>query len=193
MNKEYLFEKQGNDGEIERLEQVLAAYRFEPGEPPGLPSTEITFSRRRFGWLKTAFVAGAAAMAVIVGLLTYDRTDKLLRASVDSPAISTTSVAAATDITPPIVVPPSPDSSFGAAPADNRRQRRMIVSASYRRMRESLVRPVRQTQSARLTKKEQYAYDQLLVALWITGTKLKVVQDTIDRTDEKTNDTANQK
>jgi hypothetical protein len=32
-----------------------------------------------------------------------------------------------------------------------------------------------------LTRDERYAYDRLMLALSITGSKLKVVQDTIDR------------
>jgi hypothetical protein len=45
----------------------------------------------------------------------------------------------------------------------------------------------------RLTKEEQYAYDQLKVALWLTGSKLKVVQDTINRVDDERSQTENEK
>jgi len=45
------------------------------------------------------------------------------------------------------------------------------------------VRP-RSAAKPKLTAEEQYAYDQVRVALWLAGSKLKVVQDTINRTDE---------
>ena len=40
---------------------------------------------------------------------------------------------------------------------------------------------VTKTKKENLTKEEKYAYDRLMFALSIAGSKLKVVQDTIDR------------
>ena len=41
--------------------------------------------------------------------------------------------------------------------------------------------PSAKPEKAKFTKEEKYAYDRLMLALSIAGSKLKVVQDTIDR------------
>jgi hypothetical protein len=46
---------------------------------------------------------------------------------------------------------------------------------------------------AELTAEEQFAYRQLMLALSITGSKLKIVQDTIDGTEDTNDDTKNQR
>ena len=41
------------------------------------------------------------------------------------------------------------------------------------------------TEPVRLTNEEKYAYNQLLLALSITSSKLKLVQETIDRMEDR--------
>src|SRR5690348_14309413 len=87
MNKDDLQEKTDRDPEIERLESLLAVYRFEPGPAPVLPVKTLEVRSPWFRWFRLSFAAGAAAVAVIAGLLAYGRIEKLLL-NADGPAIS---------------------------------------------------------------------------------------------------------
>ena len=43
MNEEYLWDKTGEDAEIQQLENALAAFRYQETAPPALPSKILTF------------------------------------------------------------------------------------------------------------------------------------------------------
>jgi len=63
---EYLWDRSGPvDPEVERLERLLGAHRFEPGDPP-----RIDEPRRPFGWWRPA-LAAAAAVACSFGVRAY--------------------------------------------------------------------------------------------------------------------------
>lgn len=181
MNKEYLFEKTGGDAEIERLESVLSAYRFEAARPPVLPEARQAGRAWSFGWLRVSFAAGAVAVAVVAGLLAFGRIEKLL-VHADRPEISD-------NVRPSLSEPPSevvtPTSATGnqISIGDSRTFRKVQPApqhVAFSQRRTPVRLPARSKPHVELTRQEKYAYDQLMVALYITGTKLKVVQDTIN-------------
>ena len=196
MNKDYLFERTGSDGEIERLENVLSAYRFEPGRPPTLPENSPAARFWSFGWLRFSLAAGAVAVAVITGLLAHGRIEKLLDRNVGGPEIS--------DQVRPVFTESSSEVNTVRMPGRN--ETKLGDSSSFRKVQPVPQRVVysrprvtprllsNSKPPVTLTKQEKYAYDQLRVALYITGSKLKTVQDTIDRVDDKkADDTRNEK
>jgi len=170
----------------------LSVYRFEAGRPPTLP--ENPPGVWSFGWLRLSFAAGAVAVAVVAGLLAYGRIEKLLDHRAGRPEISDNSRPATAN--PPVNVMPANPSV--EQPISEARPPRKVQPTpqqiAYSRPRVSPHLVARSKPPVTLTKEEQYAYDQLRVALFITGSKLKVVQDTIDRVDDKkTDDGRNEK
>lgn len=181
MNKDHLFEKTAGDAEIERLESILSVYRFEPGRPPMLPENLPAAGVWSFGWLRYAFAVGAVAVAVITGLLAYGRIEKLLDTHAGRPEIS--------DSQQPIAEVPAISTSRAEEPVRDSQPLHKVPATpqqiAYSRPQPSPRLIARPKPQVILTKQEKYAYDQLRVALFITGSKLKVVQDTIDRVDDK--------
>lgn len=196
MSDAYLFEKEGNNIEIERLEDLLSVYRIEPVVPMLANPVAETDTASRFGWLRLGYAVAFAALAVtLVSSGIYLR--YLRPANVEMTAISPIETPA---VERGFVPPTSVDRAAASDPAvtqgDDTTAKPMPVRRITRVVdRRSAHAPANVSVAAktpRLTKEEQYAYDQLKVALWITGSKLRVVKDTIDRVDDKP-ETANEK
>lgn len=67
MNDDYLWDRSGEaDPEVERLEQVLGKYRYQPR--PLTPALRSQFSWHRKPWVRIAAVAVAAMLIVAAGL-----------------------------------------------------------------------------------------------------------------------------
>lgn len=191
MNNEYLWDKTGEDHEIERLEEALAVFRYrETVEPAAvaIPSADESVWRWRIS-LKFAFASCAAiALLTIVGL----------RFANNSPIPVNTSdvvfVQQATDVpdVDPVVVPelpPARNSDRQDRPAGNRRHNISRTTAAVSRH----PRTKDAAPPAELTAEEKFAYRQLMLALSITGSKLKIVQDTIDGTEDSNDDSKNKR
>ena len=195
MSDQYLFEKQGSDAEIERLESLLAAYRIEPIAPQ-LNEPERSVSKPGiFAWFRMGYAVAFAAVVVVLGTAVvtvryFDRAEReVVAISPAEPpeadrsfvAPSVIDRAAVDDKIPNNERPTTVKKAKQILPAAARRERGVIGSNTVAR------------ETPRLTKEEKYAYDQLMVALWITGSKLKVVQDTINRVDDTKAEPANDK
>ena len=196
MSDAYLFEKEGNDSEIERLEDLLSVYRIEAAVPMLPKPVAGTDTSSRFGWFRLGYGVAFAALAVtLVSSGIYLR--YLRPANVEVTAISPIETPAVErDFGAPTGLDRAAASEPDATPADDTTAKPMPVRKIARVVdRRSARAPANISVAAkmpRLTKEEQYAYDQLKVALWITGSKLRVVKDTIDRVDDKP-ETANEK
>jgi hypothetical protein len=180
MNEDYLWSKKGRDPEIQGLENLLSEYRFAAGTPPELPATNVIqlaeVRKRRFAW-SFAFAASVAVAMVVAWFvrpepaLTSDRKTRQ-----ESPEI--TFVQPAVE---PATTIKFPDSEKQAVPDVHR------PSPIQPKAKPILRREPKATLTAsaqKLTREEKYAYDRLMLALSIAGSKLKIVQDTIDRTGE---------
>lgn len=196
MSDAYLFEKEGNNIEIERLEDLLSVYRIEPVVPMLANPVAETDTGSRFGWLRLGYAVAFAALAVtLVSSGIYLR--YLRPANVEMTAISPIETPAVErGFVPPTSVDRAAASDPAVSQGDDTTAKPMPVRRITRVVdRRSAHAPANVSVAAktpRLTKEEQYAYDQLKVALWITGSKLRVVKDTIDRVDDKP-ETANEK
>jgi len=181
MSDEYLWDKTGNDPDIERLEKALASYHYRETPAPRLPVIEAVQEKRGpfFFKLSMAF-AGAACLVLIAVLAVWLG---MIRRTQTPEVAQTKSVNA-----------PIGDKKYESTPADSIPTKPSIpapvkISAPPRRLpkdqiRNTLAKRNLKRGPVQLTKDEQYAYEQLKLALWIAGTKAKVVQDTIDRVDE---------
>ena len=195
MSDEYLFDKQGTDGEIERLEKMLSAYRLEPNVPklPNLAPGET--SNRRFGWFRLGYAFAFASLVVVLaaGVITIQFPGG------PNKEVTSISPVEIPEIERPFIAPSATDRAAINGPAVNgnsavdMKKAKKPVLIVLRRFRRPTANNLIAAKTPRLTKEEKYAYDQLKVALWITGSKLKVVQDTIDRVDDQKTQTANEK
>ena len=195
MSDEYLFEKQGSDGEIEKLESLLSVYRIEPVVPK-LPTAVLDKTLNgRFGWFKFSYGFAFATLVLIfaAAVTTLQFLDRSAR------EVTSISPVETPEIDRPFVAPSNADqaaidrpTTINETTAEIKNLTRPMPVALHR-SRKPAVNNVVAVKTPRLTKEEKYAYDQLKVALWITGSKLKVVQDTIDRVDDKRSETANEK
>lgn len=187
MSNEYLYDKKGNDQAISHLEALLAVYRIEPIAPKMSRATIGYASVRETGWTafryRMGFATTAIALAGSIFAFVYigsSRIEYVANSPKEVPAID----LPVNNVTPFVA---------GIDPQSTAERQQPVATAADRKAasitRRSALRSVGEkvavAQSPRLTKQEKYAYDQLMVALWITGSKLKVVQDTINRVDDE--------
>ena len=187
MNEEYLWNKTGSDPDIEHLEKALAIFRHrESAKPPVFAVVEDAKPAPR--WRFPLAFAFAACAAVVFGAVILLQLSKVGSSNDDM----------VTYVANPIVeeAAPKPETAPSAMPRpaspSPRRVKQKIESTVAKAVRrpKQIHRDNRAPQGiASLTKEERYAYDQLMLALSITSSKLKIVQDTINGTEpENTNE-----
>ncbi len=203
MKHDYLWDKTGEDPEIERLENALAAFRYQETAPPELSAKVLPFPtkyvektpRRRFSLaLPLAFAACAALILILFGVR--------FQISNDNPAVSDDSAkpsapqindAIQKDL---IVVQPQilsnkivenskNNKSAKRFAAQNTVKNSRVIPAIARQNKTIAKNAEIKTSLAKLTVEERQAYDQLMLALSITGAKLKIVKDKIDGIEEQ--------
>ena len=193
MKEDYLWDKTGEDPEIQRLENALRMFRYTEAAPPALPAKIIPFERktsRKF--FRLAFASAACAAFVIVSLGVWLQ-------------ISSEKIEVATDSTETIapqvgkkvsdeIADEKPDNLIVKKvkiPKQSAEQKvvkvRKLVPSSVRQNK-TIAQNVEVKRSAvKLTKEEKYAYNQLMLALSITSSKLKLVEEKIYGVEETKN------
>lgn len=181
MNEEYLWSKKGSDPEIEKLETLLSGLRFKEGSPPEVLTSNIVEVKpsfgRRFAWL-SAFAATATAVVLIAMYVV--RVPEARVAVSENPQVSTLSADKPLK-TPPTEFAKVAEPGAEQLPALKTLRSPRIVKTIYRTRENDEVAAAKIAQKPKLTREEKYAYDRLMLALSITSSKLKVVQETIDR------------
>ena len=189
MKEDYLWDKTGEDAEIQGLENALKAFRFQEHAPPELPQKVLTIEkapRRSFFRFGFAFAALAAiVVALSIGWLQFTggkipaaeiatKTTELKRAE---------KVAGDSFIEPqdfsPIVKPENPPPAVKSNIVKIRQRRAPVVRPQKTVLRKTKA-PVET-----LTAEEKYAFERLMLALSITGSKLRIVKDKIDGIEEQ--------
>jgi hypothetical protein len=190
MNDEYLWDKTGGNKEIERLEEVLAVFRYRETDKPTSVAIKSGDERAPRWRISLAF---AFASCVVVTLLVLS----WLPLAEDGPVAKSDVVFVQPSEMPepvPVIqnLPPTQNSgSQHRAPDTRKRTISRTIAASHRRLRSKDSSP--RDNVAALTAEERFAYQQLMLALSITGSKLKIVQDTIDGTEDSNDDSKNQR
>jgi hypothetical protein len=181
MNEEYLWSKKGGDPEIEKLETLLSDFRFKEGSPPDVLTCNIVEVKprfgRRFAWL-SVFGATATA-AVLVGMYVV-RVPEARVAVNETPQVPTLTADKPLK-TPPTEFTKAAEPDAEQLPTLKTLRTPRIVKTVYRTQEGNRVAAAKIAHKPKLTREEKYAYDRLMLALSITSSKLKVVQETIDR------------
>lgn len=194
MNENYLWDKTGNDSEIEKLENVLKTFRFTETAAPALPAKTFHFEpsrSRRF--LRFSFAFAACLAFVVISLSVWFGVSKNnLTAEIKPSNISIPQPPAQ------VVNPPENSKSDIDVPAKinyptarkskkydylaerKSAQARNIISVKDSPSQMIARRAEPKDKEVKLTKEEKYAYDQLMLALSITSSKLKFVKDKAD-------------
>ena len=188
MNNDYLWDMTGDDAEIEGLENLLSGLKYQPTTPPVLPVVIELKTEPKTPWWKfsLAFAVPACLLIAILAGFWMTRPTQQLKAvnevkefqppsgppqipsAITSPESPTPETEIAKDTSPKLV-------TTLYTPKPKRKEMTYAVQTRYRK---------RQPKFETLTSEEKFAYDQLKLALSITGSKLKVVSDTINRAED---------
>ncbi|MET0753592.1 MAG: hypothetical protein ABWZ66_09470 [Pyrinomonadaceae bacterium] len=181
MNEDYLWDKTGEDPEIEKLENALAVFRYKETAPPELPAKVLPFKKKETprSFVRYAYAAAACALfaAISFGVLLHNSNNKIGEA------------AEVTAIYTPQNNFDSPTATFlpliekSRAPKEEVKPNIVKIKkavAPKALQNKLLARNVKQAKPDELTTEEKYAYNQLMLALSITGSKLRLVSDKIE-------------
>jgi hypothetical protein len=193
MTEDYLWDKTGEDAEIQGLENALKAFRFQEDAPPEIPQKVFTAEKRtprRFFQFGFAFAAFAAAVVVLSVVWFQVSGSKIQVGETIAETVPPNSDARMVDeqiINAPAVPPPAVVKTAGNAPPVRgrvikvRRKSVPIISANKAILRETKTKEPAET----LTAEERYAFNQLMLALSITGSQLRIVQDKINGIEDR--------
>lgn len=193
MHEDYLWDKTGSDPEIEKLENALHAFRCKESAPPAIPAGKVVFEKekpRRFFQFGFAFAAFATVVIVSLGVwIQFSGTGKIAGNAIDTIASQKGAVI------PDSVPAEKPyDTDFAvinvSTPLKNKPLKQIYrkniikigkTSPLLSRKKEMTERVIlAKDPILSLTKEERYAYNQLMIALSITSSKLKLVEDKIN-------------
>jgi len=172
MMDEYLWNKTGSDPRIEQIEAALKSLAYQPASPPTLSAKEFSFSTRR-SWLFRLTLGFATGLLALVALTSAWFLLRDERPATQQSAVKTVPEAFVTAVRTEGATPSVAALRKVSKPDKPRRvvAPRQPVSSS--------IRP----QTLVLTKEEADAYRQLMTALSITSTNLKIVKDKLNGTE----------
>ena len=203
MSEDYLWDKSGKDTEIERLEDALKAFRYCETAAPELPAKVFSLKKEKPRWsfkLSFAFAAFAVLAIVFAGIRFQFPDDKIEVAAIDL-EINALPIIEETSVEPSFSNADRLGGCRECVPHSSRRvsrprvggrdARRTVAGTTALRLirksatienRDSLTAENSKIKKAtiKLTVGEKYAYDQLMLALSITSSKLRLVTDKID-------------
>jgi len=180
---DYLWDKTGSDPEIEELETQLSMFRTARSEAPSIAKAEVA-KRSSFAFLSLFRLRTAATLAMSL-LIVFAASEVLLTMRKEIPNVSAP-LARSGEPAAEIPVPPSTQAFRDTAAELPKRSMRVDSRKPPRaRARQTAaapetVRAPSAAQTASLTAEEREAYDQLMLALSITSSRLKMVQDKAD-------------
>ena len=198
MKEDYLWDKTGGDPEIEKLENALKAFRYKESEPPALPAKIIPFERkspRRFFQFAFAFTASAALVIVSLGVLfqfsigEIEPVDDLAKSIVPQIEVEIPEEVSDEKFRNADSVKPTDLTVTKINTLKQTTKRKVVKANSFVPVKtaqnQTIARKTEvQNPTVALTEEEKYAYNQLMLALSITGSKLKMVKDRVEGIEE---------
>jgi hypothetical protein len=191
MKEDYLWDKTGNDPEIEKLENVLKAFRQKETTPPAIPAKVIPVksepSRSIFPFA-FAFAASITFVLILVGVWfqtesnTSPTENNLAKISPQKEIVSESSIKEQQTFDDQKIDLPVKNTVIPKEPIKRKAEnnRRHFHKITYRKKSKIKPKNIQNgAETAELTKEEKYAYDQLMLALSITSSKLNLVKDKI--------------
>jgi len=193
MKKDYLWDKTGEDPEIKRLEDALKMFRYQETAPPALPAKIPPFAEKaprqffrfRFAF---AFAAGAAVVLILFGVWFQTLSGKIAVVNESAETTAPPIKNAEQDdllVNKPDILPIKKIEAAQQIDKPNIVKIRQSVPVNFRRNKTIAKNTEIKKPTVALTKAEKYAYDQLMLALSITSSKLKIVKDKIDGIEEQ--------
>ena len=194
MNTDYLWDKTGEDLEIEQLENALQTFRYQETAPPMLPfqlkKVEIISPTSFFAWfpmrvgfaMATCLLVGAV-FAFAVWFQLSDTTPNLVVVANVTPEKVISLPEETKKINLPENNPKFVETKFTATKQTVKNQFVKVQKSSplILRANKTAAQKVDKVKPTdRLTKEELYAYTQLMTALSITSAKLKAVKDKVE-------------
>ena len=185
MKTDYLWDKTGEDREVERLENALAAFRHR-AEPTSAanaasvkPTAETAFSKRGFfgSFFTFKFAAPTVACAVLALIvltvwleISSGKSNAVdLNATVGAPVVQAISPAESVEKRARTTESKTSQTTAGE------RRRATAASFSARPIKSARVKSA--PAKIQFTEEERYAYKQLKLALSIASSNLKLVKD----------------
>lgn len=206
MKQDYLWDKTGEDREIEKLENALRMFRYKENAPPELPAKIIPFETkapRKFFRLSFAFAGFAAVVIVSLGvwfqlssgtteiadISTQTTVPQIVEAGANENQIVKRDDLGVKDN----LIVENVGSSIGKNKVSKQSVERKFVKVKNafpvtERPNKNVTNAQKtevKNPAVKLTKDEKYAYDQLMLALSITSSKLKLVKDKVEGVEEQ--------
>ena len=186
MREDYLWDKSGEDAEIRRLENALQAFRCRESAPPVIPAKIMVAAEKparkfftfRFAFT-FAFASSAAIVLILLGVWFRLASNEIGVPSEIAQTNTTESRAPGSNINLPNApdVLPFKDVEVPPPPVAQRNVVKIRQTIPARQNKKPVRKPELKRQELILTEEEKYAYDQLMLALSITSSKLKIVKD----------------
>lgn len=192
MKEDYLWDKTGNDAEIEQLENALQSFRYQESEPPILPIknkvAEVKPVRQKFSFsFAFSFAACVLLILILVGIW--------LKFSNNKPVENLAKTAS----TPDIVTVPFKEikAEPPISPKSKDETDKPVTKIRFVKKEKAILRKLRQSRKITpknktadeeiiVTPEEKEAFDQLMLALSITSEKLKLVRDKVNGAEYQT-------
>lgn len=187
LKEDYLWDKSGTDAEIEKLENALSEFRYqETPAPVIIPERVFTVAekpKRRFFNFSHAFSFASCAAFVLILLgvwfqVSNQNTENI--SDLSKPITPETKIVLPEEKERNIVkIENTPNSETKPLfiKAKNPNAERKIAPQKTLFIRRKGEKPKAET--LKLTEEEKYAYDQLMLALSITSSKLNLVKEKV--------------
>lgn len=191
MNEDYLWNKTGKDAEIEKLENALKAFRYKETAPPELQAKRLVFEEKqtRRSWFPFIFAFGSGFAVILFAIvLLFNFSAKKVDEAKKDTEISAPKVEQKREDKTSLQIAVEPPKVLSEKKIETTKPKIVKVvelKSSTKVTNKQITRKIEAKKpSVQLTDEEKYAYDQLMLALSITGSKLKIVQDKIQNIDE---------
>jgi hypothetical protein len=192
MGEDYLWDKNGSDAEIEDLERLLSEFRADVSAVPALPVAAAEAQSAPpaagwsgvFGWLSAPRLAWGAVLPLLAmsALIWFQLKPAVQPATADTVteivAVRETTV---TQVENRVETAKPPQGIDGVTVREVKMLRKSSVQSPApvpRRVLPKRAVPAG-TPDEEFSAEERRAYDQLILALSVTGSKLKIVKDAV--------------
>jgi negative regulator of sigma E activity len=174
MNEDYLWNRSGNDPEIEELEEALSVFRHRSG-PPRLLDNPVAEETSRHWWRLIMLMPAAAALLVAVYFVVPQFVDQQNFKLPDENFPAPVGAGSAQNLEGSVASPISGTVYKASAPPRATRK----VNSKARRSKARDAERSRRIQEQR----EAYALERLKLAFAITGEQFQILKDAIDGKD----------
>lgn len=197
MKEDYLWDKTGGDPEIEKLEQALQVFRYKENAPPVIPAKVLPFVKketpRKFFPFMRAIAACLAFASISLGvwILLADTKNEIAGDNLRKPVLTAEITNPLEQVSenelpaePEFDVKPTFTKTLFIEKKSNAKTLEIKKSDFKSAKRNKTSKTGKIDETVRLTEEEKYAFDQLMFALSITSSKLKLVKDKVEGIEE---------